>query len=159
MLLMAMASPEFDILGITTVAGNVPLDLTQRNARIMCDMAERVDIPVYAGCAEPMQRELVTAENVHGKTGIDGVEIYTPATPLQESHAVDFIINTLVEAQHDSVTLVAIGPLTNIAQAIKREPSILPKIHEIVLMGGALREGGNTTSSAEFNIFVDPACG
>ncbi len=156
MLLLAMASPEFDILGITTVAGNVPLELTQRNARIMCDLAGRNDIPVYSGCAEPMQRELVTAENVHGKTGIDGVEIYTPATPLQEMQAVDFIINTLMSAQEDSITLVPTGPLVNIAQAIRREPGILPKIHQIVLMGGALREGGNTTSSAEFNIFVDP---
>jgi len=157
MLLLAMASPaDLNILGICTVAGNVPLDLTQRNARIMCDLAGRDDVPVYAGCAKPMVRELFTAENVHGKTGIDGVEIYQPSVPLQEQHAVDFIVETLLSAQHDSITLVPIGPLTNIAQAIRQDPAILPKIHEIVLMGGALREGGNSTTSAEFNIFVDP---
>jgi purine nucleosidase len=157
MLLLAMASPgDFNILGITTVAGNVPLKLTQRNARIMCDLAGRNDIPVFAGCAEPLERKLVTAEKVHGTTGIDGVEIYEPGTPVQEQHAVDFIIETLLSADDDSITLVPTGPLSNIASAISRESAILAKIREIVLMGGALREGGNTTTSAEFNIYVDP---
>lgn len=157
MLLLAMASPaELNILGISTVAGNVPLDLTQRNARIMCDLAGRDDVPVYAGCDGPMVRELVTAENLHGKTGIDGVQIYPPSIPLQEIHAVDFIVETLLSAEDNSITLVPIGPLTNIAQAIRKNPAILPKIHEIVLMGGTMREGGNSTTSAEFNIHVDP---
>jgi len=157
MLLLALACPdEFDILGITTVAGNVPLDLTQRNARIMCELAGRTDIPVFAGCEKPMQRELITAENVHGKTGIDGVEIYEPDLPLQAQHAVDFIIETLLESGENSVTLVPTGPLTNIGQAIRQQPDILPMIKEIVLMGGAMREGGNTTPCAEFNILEDP---
>ena len=157
MLLMALASTdELDIKGITTVAGNVPLALTQRNARIMCDLAGNTAMPEFAGCDSPIERELVTAENVHGSTGIDGVEIYDPATPLEDLHAVDFIINTLMSAEDDSITLVPTGPLTNIGLAIQREPAISPKIREIVLMGGALREGGNTTTSAEFNIFVDP---
>ncbi len=145
MLLLAMASPvELNILGISTVAGNVPLDMTQRNARIMCDLAGRDDVPVYAGCDGPMVRELVTAENVHGKTGIDGVQIYPPSIPLQKMHAIDFIVETLLSAEDNSITLVPIGPLTNIAQAIRKDPAILPKIHEIVLMGGAMREGGNS---------------
>jgi len=157
MLLLALACPdEFDILGITTVAGNVPLDLTQRNARIMCELAGRTDVPVYAGCNKPMKHELITAENVHGKTGIDGVEVYEPSMPLQDQHAVDFIIETLLAADDNSVTLVPTGPLTNIGQAISREPDILPRIREIVLMGGAMREAGNTTPSAEFNILEDP---
>jgi purine nucleosidase len=157
MLLLALACPdEFDILGITTVAGNVPLDLTQRNARIMCELAGTTDIPVYAGCDKPMRRELITAENVHGKTGIDGVDIYQPAMPLQTQHAVDFIIETLLAAEENSVTLVPTGPLTNIGLAIDRQPEILPYIKEIVLMGGAMREGGNTTPCAEFNILEDP---
>jgi purine nucleosidase len=157
MLLLALACPhEFDILGITTVAGNVPLDLTQRNARIVCELAGRTDVPVYAGCDKPMRRELITAENVHGKTGIDGVDVYPPAMPLQDQHAVDFIIETLLEAEDNSVTLVPTGPLTNIGLAISSQAGILPKIKEIVLMGGAMREGGNTTPSAEFNILVDP---
>jgi len=157
MLLLALACPdEFDILGITTVAGNVPLDLTQRNARIMCELAGRTDVPVYAGCDKPMRHELITAENVHGKTGIDGVDIYEPAMSLQDQHAVDFIIECLLEADINSVTLVPTGPLTNIGQALVQQPAIKPKIKEIVLMGGAMREGGNTTPSAEFNILEDP---
>jgi purine nucleosidase len=157
MLLLALACPEqFDILGITTVAGNVPLALTERNARIMCELAGRSDVPVFAGCDKPMRRALITAENVHGKTGIDGVSIYQPGIPLQSQHAVDFIIETLLNARDDSITLVPTGPLTNIGEAIKREPGILGKIREIVLMGGAMREGGNTTPCAEFNILEDP---
>ena len=157
MLLLALACPdEFDILGITTVAGNVPLDLTQRNARIMCELAGRTDVPVYAGCDKPMRLDLITAENVHGKTGIDGVEIYEPSMPLQDQHAVDFIIETLLDADDNSITLVPTGPLTNIGEAISRQPGIVVKIREIVLMGGAMREAGNTTPSAEFNILEDP---
>ncbi|MFT5371416.1 MAG: purine nucleosidase [Lysobacterales bacterium] len=156
MLLLAMASPELRILGVTTVAGNVPLPLTERNARIMCDLAGRKDMPVFAGCSQPLHRELVTAEHVHGRTGIDGVEIFEPGTPLQKIHAVDFIINTLKSAEPDSITIVPIGPLSNIGMAIERAPEILPKIHQIVLMGGAMREGGNISASAEFNIYVDP---
>jgi len=157
MLLLALACPdELDILGITTVAGNVPLDLTQRNARIMCELAGKTDVPVFAGCDRPMRRKLITAENVHGKTGIDGVEIYQPEMVLQSRHAVDFIIETLLQAKDDSITLVPTGPLTNIGQAISRQAGILPKIREIVLMGGAMREGGNTSPCAEFNILVDP---
>ncbi len=157
MLLLALACPaEFDILGVTTVAGNVPLELTQRNARIMCELACRTDVPVYAGYARPMRRELITAENVHGKTGIDGVDVYQPEMPLQSQHARDFIVETLLESEDNSITLVPTGPLTNIAQAMLTEPCILPKIREIVLMGGAMREAGNTTPCAEFNIRVDP---
>jgi purine nucleosidase len=157
MLLLALACPdEFDILGITTVAGNVPLELTQRNARIMCELAGRTDVAVYAGCDKPMKHELITAENVHGKTGIDGVAVYQPAMALQDQHAVDFIIESLRDAQDNSITLVPTGPLTNIGQAISRQPDILPKIREIVLMGGAMREAGNTTPSAEFNMLEDP---
>ena len=156
-LLLAMSSPdELDILGITTVAGNVPLELTQRNARQMCDIAARSDILVFAGCDRPMRRKLLTAEKVHGKTGIDGVEIVEPQTPLQDDHAVDFIIDALGKADDRSITLVPTGPLTNIATAIEKEPAITAKIAEIVLMGGAMREGGNQSPSAEFNILVDP---
>lgn len=157
MLLLALACPdELDVLGITTVAGNVPLKLTERNARLMCELAGRTDIPVFAGSSKPMVRELVTAENVHGRTGIDGVEIHQPNIPLQAQHAVDFIIESLLAAEDNSITLVPTGPLTNVALAIENQPEILPKIREIVLMGGASREGGNTTPSAEFNIYVDP---
>lgn len=156
-LLLAMASPEeLDILGVTTVAGNVPLALTERNARQIRDIAGRSDVPVYAGCAKPMVRELITAEKVHGKTGIDGIDIVEPQQALEDKHAVDFIIDTLISADRESVTLVPMGPLTNIGTAIDKEPSILDKVEQIVLMGGAMREGGNQSPSAEFNILVDP---
>jgi len=156
-LFLAMASPEeLDILGITTVAGNVPLELTQRNARMMCDIAGMTELPVFSGCAQPMLRESITAEHIHGRTGIDGVDVFEPKTVLQDQDAVDFIIETLLAADESSVTLVPTGPLTNIATAMQREPSILRSVDEIVLMGGAMREGGNRTPSAEFNIMVDP---
>jgi len=151
-----MSSPgDFDILGITTVAGNVPLGLTSRNARMMCDIAGRKDLLVFAGCARPMVREPITAEYIHGDTGIDGIDVFEPETPLQKQHAVDFIIETLLRYKV-TVTLIPTGPLTNIATAIEREPKILERIEEIVIMGGAMREGGNRTPSAEFNIMVDP---
>ncbi len=156
-LLLAMSSPdELDILGVTTVAGNVPLALTERNARQVCDIAGRTDVPVYAGCSKPMVRDLVTAEKVHGKTGIDGIEIVEPKQALEDQHAVDFIIETLSAADRDSITRVPTGPLTNIGQAITKDPSILESVEQIVLMGGAMREGGNYSPSAEFNILVDP---
>lgn len=154
-LFLAFASPELDILGITTVGGNVPLELTHRNARMMCDIAA-IEVPVYAGCDKPMRRPLRTAEYIHGETGINGIDVFDPLTPLQAEHAVDFIIETLLAAGDDSITLVPTGPLTNIGTAIDRESRILPKIERIVMMGGAMREGGNRTPSAEFNILVDP---
>jgi len=150
------ASDELELLGVTAVGGNVPLELTQRNVRQMCDIAGRSDVPVHAGCAKPMLRPLMTAEMIHGETGINGIDVVDPNTPLQSEHAVDFIIRTLLEADDDSITLVPTGPLTNIATALEKEPAILPKIEQIVLMGGAMREGGNRTPSAEFNILVDP---
>lgn len=156
-LLLAMSSPdELEILGITAVAGNVPLALTEVNARLMCDIAGRSDIPVFAGCDKPMVRDLVTAERVHGPTGINGMEVTKPVHPLQEQHAVKFIVETLTNANDDSITLVPTGPLTNIGVAITQAPKILPKVREIVLMGGAMRESGNRSPSAEFNILVDP---
>lgn len=159
MLFMALASPEFDIRGIVAVAGNVPLAKTALNLRILVDIAGRGDVPLYAGCARPMVRNLVTAEYVHGPSGIDGVEIYEPELALQAQHGVDFIIETLRAADDSEITLVPTGPLTNIAMAITKAPDILPKIKQIVLMGGAMFEGGNVTPSAEFNIYVDPhAC-
>jgi len=155
-LLLAMSAPEtLDIIGITTVAGNVPLHLTERNTRQMCDIAGHPEMLVFAGCDGPMHRPLLTAENVHGSTGIDGIGIEAPKTLLQSQHAVDFIIEALLGAE-DPVTLVPTGPLTNIGTAIERNPAILDAVAEIVLMGGAMREGGNHSPSAEFNILVDP---
>ncbi len=155
-ILLALASPELEVLGITAVAGNVPLPLTARNARIVCELAGRPETPVFAGCAKPLRQALVTAEHVHGKTGLDGIEVYEPAMPLHPQHAVDFIIETVDTAPEKTVTICALGPLTNLATALTRAPEIAPKLQEIVLMGGAYFEVGNITPTAEFNIYVDP---
>lgn len=155
-ILLALGSPELDLLGLTCVAGNVPLDLTVKNARIICELAGRTDIAVFAGCDRPLTRALVTAEYVHGKTGLDGIALPDPTMPVQAQHAVDFIIDTLRTQPSGSVTLVPIGPLTNIATALQRAPDIAARIAEIVLMGGGCFEGGNVTPAAEFNIYVDP---
>ena len=156
-LFLAMSSPdELDLLGITTVGGNVPLALTERNARMMCDIAAREDVPVFAGCSEPLVRAPITAEYIHGETGIDGLDVFDPTTQLQELHAVDFIIEMLFASDTHKVTLVPTGPLTNIAAVLGRSPEIAERIAEIVIMGGAMREAGNRTPSAEFNIMADP---
>lgn len=155
-ILLALASPELDLLGISCVAGNVPLALTAKNARIVCELAGRPQTRVFAGCDRPIARPLVTAEHVHGKTGLDGIDLPDPTMPLQDQHSVDFIIETLRTEDAGTVTLCPIGPLTNIATAMKRAPDIIPRIQEIVLMGGAYFEVGNITPTAEFNIYVDP---
>ncbi|PZO61905.1 MAG: nucleoside hydrolase, partial [Paracoccus denitrificans] len=155
-ILLALASPELEVLGITAVAGNVPLPLTLRNARAICELAGRDDIPVYAGCDAPLEGRLVTAENVHGATGLDGITLPEPTMPVQDRHAVDFIIETLRREPARTVTLVPIGPLTNIAAAFRQTPDVIARVGRIVLMGGAYFEVGNVTPAAEFNIFVDP---
>jgi purine nucleosidase len=155
-ILLALASPELDILGITAVAGNVPLDWTTRNALIICELAGRADVPVYAGAHAPLKRPLVTAEHVHGKTGLDGPLLDEPVGELQDEGAVDFIIRTLRTEETGTVTLCALGPLTNLALALQKAPEIAGHIAEIVLMGGGFFEGGNITPAAEFNIYVDP---
>ena len=156
-ILLALASPdEITVLGITVVAGNVPLALTQRNARIISELAGRPDIAVFAGCDRPLVQPLVTAEHVHGKTGLDGIALPDPTMPLQDRHAVDFIIDTLRAEPSGSVTLCPLGPLTNIATAFTRAPDIAARVKEIILMGGAYFEVGNITPAAEFNIYVDP---
>ncbi len=155
--MLALAAPEkLDIIGVTTVAGNVQLDMTQRNARLICDMLGKTDVRVYAGCERPMFRKLVTAEEYHGINGLNGIEIYEPKLPLQREHAVNFLIETLEQADDFGVTLVCIAPLTNIAMALIQAPHVAAKIKEIVIMGGSVREGGNVTAAAEFNFYVDP---
>lgn len=156
-ILLALASPEeIDLLGITCVAGNVPLALTAKNARIVCELAGRADVKIYAGCDRPLGRDLVTAEHVHGKSGLDGPDLPDPEMPLQEAHAVDFIIDTLRAHPPGSITLCPLGPLTNIAMAFEKAPDIMERVAGIVLMGGAYFEVGNITPAAEFNIYVDP---
>jgi len=155
-ILLALASPELDILGITTVAGNGPLTRTAVNARTICEVAKKPDTKVFAGSIRPLLRPLVTAEEVHGKTGLNGYDLPASTMPLQAQHGVDFIAETLMREEPGTVTLCPLGPLTNIASALIREPEIAERVKEIVLMGGGYFEGGNITPSAEFNIYVDP---
>jgi purine nucleosidase len=156
-ILLALGSPEqLDVLGVTVVAGNVPLPLTQKNARIVCELGGRPDTKVFSGCEAPLTRKLVTAEHVHGKTGLDGPVMPDPTMPLQDQHAVDYIIETLRAEETGTVTLCPLGPLTNIATAFERAPDIVERVQEVVLMGGAYFQVGNITPAAEFNIYVDP---
>lgn len=155
-ILLALGSPELEVLGITAAAGNVPVALTSKNIRKVCELAGRRDVKVFAGCEGPMEGTLFTAEYVHGATGMDGADLPEPTMPLQPQHGVDFIIDTLMNHEPGSVTLCTLGPLTNLATALKREPQIAARLQQIVLMGGGLFEGGNVTPAAEFNIYVDP---
>ncbi|MFQ6552063.1 nucleoside hydrolase [Aestuariibius insulae] len=153
-ILLALASPELEVKAITAVAGNVPLALTSANARKVCELAGRPEIAVHAGCDHPLERPLVTAEHVHGKTGLDGADLRAPVMALQDKHGVDAIIDLAREV--DGLTICALGPLTNVATALTRAPDVAGRIREIVLMGGAYFEVGNISPAAEFNIFVDP---
>ncbi len=155
-IMLALGSPELQILGITTVAGNVPLSRTSTNARIILEFCARTDVKVFAGADKPIARPLITAEHVHGKTGLDGPELHEPQMLLQAQHAVDFIIETLRNEPEGSVTLCTLGPLTNIATALQKAPDIAGRVRELVMMGGGFFEGGNITPAAEFNIYVDP---
>ena len=156
-ILMALASPkELEVLGIVAVAGNVPLHHTERNARRICELAGRAEVPVFAGSDKPMGRKLVTAEHVHGKTGLDGPDLPEPKTPLNKKPGIDFLIETLRAAKDGEITLCTLGPLTNVALALTRAPEVKPKIREIVMMAGAYFEVGNITPAAEFNVHVDP---
>jgi purine nucleosidase len=155
-ILLALASPEIEVLGVTAVAGNVPLALTTRNCLKILELAGRTEVPVYAGADRPLERALITAENVHGKSGLDGPDLPEPVTPLAAGHAVDFLVETLRREPAGSVTLCTLGPLTNVATAFARAPDVIGRVAEIVAMGGGAFEGGNTTRVAEFNILVDP---
>ena len=155
-ILLALASPEIELRALTTVAGNVRLELTTLNALKLCELGGRPDLPVYAGCHEPLARTLITGK-VHGTTGMDGADLPPPGAKAQSGHAVDWLIETLSAAAPGSQTLVPIGPLTNIATALTRAPGIAQALGDVVIMGGATPKiGGNMSAHAEFNIFVDP---
>lgn len=154
-LLLALASPdEMELLAVSTVAGNVPLAHTAANARRILDLVD-ADTPVYAGAARPLLRPLATAEHVHGETGLDGSGLPPPVRPLAPGHAARAIVELVRARPEKSVTLVATGPLTNVALALAEAPDLAARLEGIVLMGGAIGLG-NVTPAAEFNIFVDP---
>src|SRR5580693_1411750 len=154
-ILMALASTgELDVLAVTTVAGNVPVHLTSINARKALELARRTETPVYAGAAAPLIRPLVTAEDVHGRTGFDGYDRPDPVTPLAQGFAPEAIVDLVMSRPAGEVTLCCLAPMTNIALAFAKEPLLAGHLREIVIMGGAFSEGGNITPAAEFNIYV-----
>ncbi len=152
-LLLALASPEVEVLGVTPVSGNQTLEKTTTNALKILEFVERTDIPVYVGCDRPLVREQWAAAYVHGESGLDGPDLPAPKTKPAEGHAVDFIAKTVQE--REGVVLVPVGPLTNIGLLLARYPGVEERIDRIVLMGGAIAEG-NVTPAAEFNIWADP---
>jgi purine nucleosidase len=155
--LIALASPaELEVLAVTTVAGNVPVDLTSVNARKALELAGRAGTPVYAGASAPLLRPLITAEHVHGRTGFDGYDLPAPVTALAKGFAPDAIVDLVMCRGPGEVTLCCLAPLTNIALALAKEPRLAGRVKEIVIMGGAFSEGGNITPAAEFNVYVDP---
>ena len=155
-LLAFAAAKELEVLGLVAVAGNLPLAQTERNARRVCELAGRLDVPVYAGCARPILRPLATAERVHRETDRDRLLLPDPTIALQPQHGVDFLVETLRASEARTITLCALGPLTNIAVALAKAPEVTGKIRELVVMGGACFELGNVTPAAEFNMHVDP---
>jgi purine nucleosidase len=155
-ILLALAPPELELRALTTVAGNVPLERTTENALKLLELGGRPEIPVYAGAAAPLRRQSVVAQ-VHGASGLEGADLPSPKARVQPRHGVDYLIEALSSAEARSITLAAIGPLTNVALALERAPRIEAGIAELVIMGGATPKiGGNVTPHAEFNIFVDP---
>ncbi len=155
-ILLALASPELEVMAITTVAGNVPQPLVTDNALKIVELAGRGHVPVHRGCERPLLRPLYTAEYVHGPSGIDGADLPDASWPPSPGHGVDVIVEACMASVDDPITLCPIGPLTNVATALVKQPAIVAGIAEIVLMGGGFFEGGNTTPTAEFNIYVDP---
>ena len=156
-LLLALASPdELNVLAITTVAGNVRLDKTSRNARLAREWAGREEVPVYAGASKPLVRTPIYAENMHGKEGLPGVAVHEPKVGIAKGNAVDYLIETLSKAAPHSITLAMLGPQTNLALALMQAPEITQGIKEVVVMGGAHFNGGNMSPVAEFNIYADP---
>jgi purine nucleosidase len=155
-LLAFAAAEELEVLGLVAVAGNLPLAQTERNARRVCELAGRLDVPVYAGCARPILCPLATAARVHRETVRDRLLLPDPTIPLQPQHGVDFLVETLLASEPGTITLCVLGPLTNIAMALVKAPEVAGKIRELIVMGGSCFELGNVTPTAEFNMHVDP---
>ena len=139
-LLLALGNPEIELVGVTTVGGNQSLDKVTYNARAVLEKAHATDVPVYAGCDRPIVRPQEVAASIHGESGLDGVELPVPTRPLEEKHAVNYIVETIMASEPGTITLVPTGPLTNIAMAVRMEPRIVERVKEVVLMGGGYHE-------------------
>lgn len=154
-LLLACASPEFELLGVTTVAGNRPVDITSVNACGLLGLAGRNEVPVFTGAARPLAQAQPRCNLVHGENGLGGVQLPAARRPADE-HASDFIARTLLQEPAGTVTLLAVGPLTNLALAEIKHPGVLQRTKSLVVMGGACFRPGNVTPCAEFNFHADP---
>lgn len=154
-IILALGNPSIELLGITTVGGNQTISKITRNAQSVLEMCGRPDVPVHAGAPRPLLSKVEVAAEIHGESGLDGVELPEPSVPIASERAADFIIRTVMDSPADDVTLVATGPLTNIALAARLEPAIVQRVREVVVMGGGYHEA-NWTPAAEFNIWVDP---
>ena len=154
-MMLAWGNPSIELLGVTTVGGNQTLDKVTRNALSVATVVGMHDVPIAAGCRLPLVRPVEIAPDVHGDSGLDGVELPEPAVELDPRHGVDLIIETIMSNEPGTVTLVPTGPLTNIAMAARKEPRIVERVQEVVLMGGGYHVG-NWSAVAEFNIKVDP---
>jgi inosine-uridine nucleoside N-ribohydrolase len=154
-LFLALASPEVQLEAVTTVSGNVPIEHTTRNALTLLELAGRADIPVARGCPRPLVVPPVLAVDVHGENGLGNVILPEPQRQPVGQHAIELLIERIMAAPGE-IALVCVGPLTNVAQAVRREPRLAQTVRELVIMGGALRVPGNITPCAEFNIFADP---
>jgi purine nucleosidase len=154
--LLALGSPHIEVLGITTVAGNVPAPQTADNARRIVELAGHPDIPVFAGAERPLVRAPRPVPEIHGETGINGWDWAPAKQPVEAGHAVDWMVETLLREPAGSVSVIALAPQTNLALALRCTPAIASRIARIVFMGGGYFEGGNMTPAAEYNVLVDP---
>jgi len=155
-LLMAFAASNIDLLAITTVGGNVPAGQTARNACILRQIANREDVPVFAGADRPLVRDPAGAGEFHGEEGLGDMAPFDPAKGVEAEPAADAIIRLVMARPAGTVDLVMMGPMTNLALALRRQPQLAGHLKQVVAMGGARSEGGNITASAEFNIWADP---
>lgn len=155
-LMLAFGSPDVELLAISTVGGNAPLKKTTRNARMLRQIAGREDVPVHAGAERPLRRKPADAAAFHGEEGLGFMAPFSPSKPVADGHGVDAIIDPVMAREPGTVTLAVLGPLTNLALALRKEPAIAARLGAVAIMGGARREGGNITASAEFNVWADP---
>ena len=155
-LMLGFGAPEFELLAVTTVGGNVPLKKTTRNARMLRQIAGRGDVPVHAGADRPLRRKPAGAGEFHGEEGLGVMAPFAATGPVADGHGVDAIINTVMEREPGTVALAVLGPMTNLALALRKEPMMAARLGPVAVMGGARGEGGNITASAEFNVWADP---
>ena len=155
-LMLAFGSPAFELLAVTAVGGNVPVVKTARNARMLRQIAGRADVPVFMGADRPLRREPAGAGEFHGAEGLGDMTPFEPDAPCADGHAADAIVDLVMGRPAKSVAVAVLGPLTNLALALRKEPALADRLGPVAVMGGARSEGGNITASAEFNIWADP---